>query len=130
MSDIDQDSVTERRQVAQLEVDLLDPMVRADAQRLDELLHPDFVEHGASGRIWTRQAIINELPLEDETSPRTTASDVVAAHLTEDVMLVTCRTASTFKTAVRSSLWLRSAAGVWQIRFHQGTSVPNGVSRT
>jgi ribonuclease HI len=129
VSDIDQNAGTgtEIDRVARLEVELLDPAVRADAKRLDELLHPDFVEHGASGRTWTRQSIIDELPLEDGTTPRTTASDIEAQHLTDDVILVTYRTTSTLNTAVRSSLWLRSATGLWHIRFHQGTPLPNGV---
>jgi hypothetical protein len=59
----------DRDQVARREVELLDPAIRADARRLDELLHPNFVEHGVSGRIWTRQEILDELPLEDDNTP-------------------------------------------------------------
>jgi ribonuclease HI len=114
----------DRDQVARREVELLDPAVRADTRRLDELLHPDFVEHGASGRIWTRQEILDELPLEDDNTPRTTATHIVAQHLTADTMLVTYRTTSTLKTAIRSSLWMKSASGAWHIRFHQGTLQP------
>ena len=111
--------------VGTLETDLLDPVVRANPARLAVLLHPDFVEHGASGRIWTRREIIDELPLEDNTTPPTTASDLVAQHLTGDAILVTYRTRSTLKTAIRSSLWLKAAGGTWQIRFHQGTPIPD-----
>lgn len=115
--------------VGTLETDLLDPVVRADPARLAEVLHPDFVEHGASGRIWTRRNIIDELPREDGTTPPTTASDLVAEHLTDDVILVTYRTTSTLKTAIRSSLWLKAASGTWQIRFHQGTPIPDSDSQ-
>lgn len=40
------------------ELKLLDPEVRRSPQRVGELLHPEFVEIGASGRIWDRDAII------------------------------------------------------------------------
>ena len=116
----------ELHRVRTLEVQLLDPAVRADPERLAELLHPDFAEHGASGRVWTRQQIIDELPLEDDTTPPTTASDLVGQHLTDDIILVTYRTASTLKNAIRSSLWLKAVSGAWQIRFHQGTPIPSG----
>ena len=109
--------------VVRLELDLLLPAVRADPALLEAVLHADFIEHGSSGRIWTRQAIIDELPLEGATTPRTTALDVDAQHLTEDTILVTYRTTSAIRNAVRSSVWLRLPDGDWQIRFHQGTPV-------
>ena len=116
-----ENATDELSHVAALELQLLDPAVRSDAARLSELLHPEFIEHGASGRVWTRQEIIDELPREDATTPSTTASDLVAQHLTNDVILVTFTTASTIKRAVRSSIWLQSTDGDWRIRFHQGT---------
>lgn len=119
MAGLHSDNDLER--VLQLEVELLDPAVRADARRLEKMLHPHFVEHGASGRIWTRQAIIDELPLEGADTPRTTATDLVGAWIDANTILVTYRTASTLKCAVRSSIWSCDDAGQWQIRFHQGT---------
>lgn len=106
-----------------LEVSLLDPAVRASAQRLDAILHRDFTEHGASGRLWTRQAILDELPLEPSSTPRTTASDLRAVRIANDAILVTYLTTSSTKVALRSSVWLLHATGTWQIRFHQGTAL-------
>lgn len=40
------------------EMELLRPEVRASRERLESLLDDDFVEIGASGRRWTREAII------------------------------------------------------------------------
>ncbi|WP_370626547.1 DUF4440 domain-containing protein [Streptomyces sp. NBRC 110035] len=40
------------------ELKLLDPEVRRSPERVGELLHPEFVEIGASGRVWDRDAII------------------------------------------------------------------------
>ncbi len=124
-SDLQRDTSTDIAQVLRLEAELLDPAVRSDAARLGAILHADFIEHGASGRVWTRQAIIDELPLEDEATPLTTATDLVGRHIADGTILVTYRTTSTLKTAIRSSLWLRSTAGEWQIRFHQGTPIPD-----
>jgi len=42
----------DRAEVVRRELLLLDPVVRADVGRVRGLLHPDFVEFGASGRIW------------------------------------------------------------------------------
>lgn len=113
----------DRELVARLEVELLDPAVRRDPSRLDQLLHPDFIEHGASGRVWTRDAIIAELPLEDDSAARTTSTELETHQVTADSILVTFRTTSTRVHAVRSSLWVRTTEGSWRIRFHQGTPV-------
>jgi hypothetical protein len=107
--------------VLELEAALLDPAVREDVVQLDALLHPDFVELGASGRIWTRQAILDALPLEGDVAPRATASGLVGHFIDNATILVTYQTTSTTKTAVRSSVWVRSNGGNWHIRFHQGT---------
>tara|TARA_R110002020_G_scaffold14731_23_gene52424 strand:- start:475 stop:795 length:321 start_codon:yes stop_codon:yes gene_type:complete len=48
------------------ELALLDSAVRRDPERVRELLHPDFVEIGRSGRRWTMNATI--AALEAETS--------------------------------------------------------------
>jgi len=47
--------------VIDLELRLLEPQVRASAGELDRLLHPGFVEFGASGRKWDRSEIIASL---------------------------------------------------------------------
>lgn len=39
-------------EVERLERALLDPSVRADPGRVAALLHPEFVEFGASGTVW------------------------------------------------------------------------------
>lgn len=49
-------------EVVRLEQVPLDPAVRAERDRVAALLHPDFVEHGASGRVWDRDAVVEALP--------------------------------------------------------------------
>lgn len=51
------------------ELRLLDPVVRASAELLASLLHPEFREIGTSGRLWTREAIIASLTADDAASP-------------------------------------------------------------
>ena len=47
------------------EVALHQPGVRADVNRLEELLHESFAEIGRSGRSYSRADILEELPLEN-----------------------------------------------------------------
>ena len=45
----------------QLERLLLRPDIRADRERVEVLLHRDFQEFGASGRVWDREKIVDAL---------------------------------------------------------------------
>src|SRR4051794_30674438 len=40
------------------ELALLDPAVRRDPARVRAVLHPEFTEFGASGRVWNRSSIV------------------------------------------------------------------------
>ena len=108
----------DREQVMLLERELLSPAVRADSSRVAAILHPDFEEIGSSGRIWSRDAIVNELAGEDSESVdiEVLGCDVLA----QDAVLLTARTSDSRGSALRSSLWLR-VDGRWRLRFHQGT---------
>jgi ribonuclease HI len=103
-------------EVLTLERALLDPEVRHDPQRLDALLHDDFLEFGASGRRWNKAAVVAALPREPG-APAPALSDLDATLLAAGVVLVTY----TARGALRSSLWLRGSDGAWRMRFHQGT---------
>jgi hypothetical protein len=107
-----------------LEQQLLQPSTRRDATALTSLLAEDFREFGSSGRIYTRQQIIDALAAE---SPRTiTLSDPFCQQLAEDIALLTYRSnRTTLKTAfhaLRSSLWVYRD-NRWQMIFHQGTPI-------
>jgi ribonuclease HI len=108
----------DREQVMLLERELLSPAVRADSSRVAAILHPDFEEIGSSGRIWSRDAIVNDLAGEDSESVdiEVLGCDVLA----QDAVLLTARTSDSRGSALRSSLWLR-LDGRWRLRFHQGT---------
>ena len=109
-----------------LEVELHHPAVRGDAARLDQLLHPEFVEYGRSGTVYSRADMFAHLLAEaapativaDEFSLRSLGASVAlltyrSAHRTDDGALV--------RHTLRTSIWLRTEAG-WQMSFHQGTA--------
>ena len=104
--------------VVDLERELLDPAVRADPVRPAELLHPDFAEIGASGRLWSRQEVL-EL-LSNEHTPSMELQVLGLARLDTATALLTYRSSSPRGSALRSSVWQHSE-GQWRLRFHQGT---------
>ncbi len=108
--------------VRALELSLLDPATRADPAAIDALLHPEFVEYGASGIVWTRQATIDELASAHASGP-IEVLDLQGRLIDRDTVLLTFRTRHGDRVALRSSLWVRSD-GRWQVLFHQGT--PSG----
>ena len=65
--------------VVRHEQELLDPAVRARPDLVEALLHPDFVEYGASGHVWDRAAIVEELAERPQVSGR--ATDFSATRL-------------------------------------------------
>jgi ribonuclease HI len=104
--------------VLALEEELLRPETRADFGRMAMLLHPDFAEIGESGRMWSREEIINALRADPAAGGEL---DLLAVErLGEESILVTYRSRGRGGSSLRSSLWLREA-GQWRLRFHQGT---------
>ncbi|MBI3147335.1 MAG: DUF4440 domain-containing protein [Betaproteobacteria bacterium] len=98
---------------------------RSSEERLGALLHPSFREFGRSGAEYSREAIVSLL-LEDKAPPSIWAQDFALAVLSEDLALLTYRSAQIGEDGAlhrhthRSSLWQRTERG-WQMRFHQGT---------
>ncbi len=92
--------------------------VRNDPELLLSLLHQDFREYGASGRLWTRDTIAGA------TSGQVcvAATEMQARRLGPDAVLVTYRSEAAGRRALRSSVWVRVADG-WLLLFHQGTPV-------
>lgn len=106
-----------------LEMELLDPDVRGDRDRLKELLHDDFVEFGSSGHVYGKQDLIDMIT--GESHAPVMIRDFDARQLAEDAALVTYRSVGqSGQEARRSSVWVRDE-GEWKMTFHQGTRVPN-----
>ncbi len=90
---------------------------------LPSLIAPDFVEFGASGRVWDAAAVVPSLarPADEEI----TIDDFVVHPLSEAVFVATYRMTEvgrdgTARRCLRSSIWVRRGER-FVMRFHQGT---------
>jgi hypothetical protein len=103
------------------ELALLDPDVRRFPEQVGALLHPEFHEFGASGRHWSRAAVIAALAeTTDLESPPVVTSQVIGVRLAPDLVHLTFDTEYDGRRAHRSSLWRRTEDG-WLLYFHQAT---------
>jgi hypothetical protein len=110
--------------IKDLELQLLQREVRASPARLSELLGPGFIEIGSSGRRYTREEVLEQLPHAEPLQYR--IEDFQALELSPGVVLAVYRLfapspSGGLMSSHRSSLWkVRDAH--WQIIFHQGTT--------
>jgi ribonuclease HI len=104
--------------VEELERELLGPLVRGDMGRTAVLLHPDFLEIGSSGRVWTRDAMM--MALEEDPGERTDIEILGSDRIGPGAVLLTYRNFARSGTTLRSSLWVLDGER-WRLRFHQGT---------
>lgn len=118
------DSIHLAAHLRALEESLLDPDVRRDLPQLESLLAADFLEFGSSGRIWTREAILDQLAR--EPSQQLEMEDFHCAQFSDNAALITWRSIRTDaqtgsrSASLRSSIWIKEN-GEWRVRFHQGT---------
>ena len=111
-------------EIVALELELLNPEVRASEKRLNQLLADDFLEFASVGYSFGKQQALDRLP--SEKSPEFHSQDFEVNHLSEKVVLLTYRSIikrhnqSEKSYSLRSSIWKRSDSG-WQMTFHQGT---------
>ncbi|MEU7069865.1 nuclear transport factor 2 family protein [Streptomyces narbonensis] len=115
------------------ELRLLDPAVRVSRASAAELLDPDFVEVGSSGRRWTYEEMLAELPEMDgaaEDGPRHETAEVTGTLLAPGLVHVTYESVLDGRRSRRSSLWRRppgaTADAPLRLYYHQGTPVPEG----
>ena len=100
------------------ELQLLDPGVRARPELTAELLHDDFTEFGASGRVWDKPSIVAAMAADPGAGAAAQAMRGIT--LGPDVVLLTYRLDGVERPSLRSSVWVR-AEGRWVLLFHQGT---------
>jgi hypothetical protein len=108
------------------ELSLLDPLVRASAELLVRVLHPEYREIDATGRSWNRDAMIALLI--GDSAPRSgplTASRMRGVQLAAELVHLTFETESKGIRAHRSSLW-RLTGRSWLLYFHQATLCGGG----
>ncbi|MEV8456638.1 nuclear transport factor 2 family protein [Streptomyces sp. NPDC052095] len=110
------------------ELRLMDPSVRMSRSLAQELLDPDFVEVGASGRRWTYDEMLAALPGMDsatESGPHYEPSNFSGALLAPGLVHVTYETTLDGDRALRSSLWRRQGPSTtWRMYYHHATPVP------
>jgi 8-oxo-dGTP diphosphatase len=100
------------------ELRLLDPAVRASPELVTELLHPDFVEFGASGRRWDATSVLEVM---GAAGPPIEVRGLAGTRLAPDVVHLTYTSDAAGRQARRSSVWRRDPRGRWLLWFHQGT---------
>ncbi|MEW1615625.1 MULTISPECIES: DUF4440 domain-containing protein [unclassified Streptomyces] len=100
------------------ELRLLDPEVRASPARVLELLDPEFIEFGASGRRWDVKSILT-VTSGGSVSP-VEVSEMSGAVLAPGVVHLTYFADNQGRRAWRSSLWRLTETG-WRMYFHQAT---------
>lgn len=107
--------------VEKLELQLLEPRVRADASRLDQLIADDFREVAGTGRTFGKDEVLARLP--DENGVGFLTSHMRSFLLAPTVCLVTYRAQRTHEgvsvISERSSIWVKSDG--WRMVHHQGT---------
>jgi hypothetical protein len=98
-------------------------LARRKRKTMELLLHPDFVEFDRSGTRYLRADVLRMLA--DTVLPTIEYGNVDLVLLAENVALLTYLTADADGNAqtLRSSVWVHTEVG-WQMRFHQGTRVP------
>ena len=103
------------------EIELLDPVVRSNAETLARYIHPDFVEIGKSGRQWNYASIVAAL-VESPSPGAIEVTEMAARFIRDEVILVTYRAINLDQHVLRSSWWIREGEALLVI-FHQGTPV-------
>lgn len=107
------------------EIALLQVELRRNPDELTQLLHPDFLEVGRSGKSFNREAIIKSLLAEKDSTSNIVYQDIVGCFVDRSTILITYKTAikngdRISSMAKRSSLWVNESSR-WRIRYHQGT---------
>jgi hypothetical protein len=93
----------------------------------EALIADEFVEFGASGRVWRKADILEAL--KQWSASELTVEDFRVTELGGACCLVTYRLAriepesQQQKSTLRSSIWKQRGEG-WQMVFHQGTPCP------
>ncbi|WP_327677544.1 nuclear transport factor 2 family protein [Streptomyces sp. NBC_00467] len=114
------------------ELRLMDPTVRSARDLARQLLDPDFVEIGASGRRWSCEDMLAALPEMDgaaEDGARYEPEDLRGVVLAPGLVHLTYETTINGERARRSSLWRTGHDGAWRMYYHQATVAPAAGQR-
>ena len=89
--------------ILELEKSLLEKDVRSSSSALEKLIHPDFMEIGSSGKVYTYRQIIDDLPKQKFES--LILSDEKGRFLSRDLYLLNFTIERNQELTRRSSLW-------------------------
>jgi hypothetical protein len=113
-------------QLRDLEVELHRLETRRNRERLEQLLHPDFLEFARSGRRFSRNEVLEEFAAVGAALETVRVEQLEFAEIGPGIVLVTYLSAhrteagDLHRHTLRSSLWIETETG-WRMRFHQGT---------
>ena len=111
-------------QIRALETKLLRAEVRESAEQLSSILADDFIEFGASGRVYDKNQAVEAVTTAQKSDISMT--DFAARILAPGVIFVTygatkhTSVSGPSVSSLRSSVW-KLIDGKWQVIFHQGT---------
>jgi ribonuclease HI len=117
LDSFDADSLSDEDEVIRLEKSFLTDEVRADPASVAALLHPDWIEVGKSGRVWTKADKLAEV------SPGlgTDFELIKVERIAPEVIMVQWRGLSDRGNSRRVSVWVRDG-NRWLMRYQQGTA--------
>lgn len=101
---------------------------RGDPHWFEHHLHDDFVEHGCSGVLWTREEIV-ATPVDAEILVQLPLADQKLEQLAPDTWMLTYVAHQPDRSCRRVSIWQELSEG-WRLRFHQGTPLSTSHERT
>ena len=110
-------------EVLRLERELQTAECRRDRARVSALLAEDFLEVGASGRVWDRSSALELLGAESEDDSVIEVCDLTGRVIGEGFVMARWDSERGGRRARRTSLWRRDPAG-WRLVHHQGTLLP------
>jgi hypothetical protein len=111
-----------------LEESLWRSKTRFSRELMDKTFAEDFFEFGRSGRRYGRDEMFFDKSAPEDINATLPLPEFHARHITDDVVQVTYVSEVVYDGTIlkgnRSSIWSRTE-GTWQLRFHQGTPIPD-----
>ena len=106
------------------ELDLVNPKVRKNVSRLNDLIADDFEEIGSSGSVYTKPDILDMLPQESDVCYQLYSFRFTALSSTTVLVKYTAEVEGVITH--RSSIWIKNAE-LWQMLYHQSTVSENVI---
>jgi hypothetical protein len=100
-----------------LELELINPQVRKNIKRIDELIADEFEEFSSSGKIFLKQDILRHISNESIVYE---LSDFSFRELSNECVLVKYCAFTEERKTLRSSIWVRYS-DQWKMLHHQST---------